>query len=219
MGCKSHFRGPRKFEKNGKQFLDFYSRFTDNKFNNFDTIFIHDKNRKYYCEGIPDYTKNDTETLNLLVSIIKEKKYKKVYLIGTCIGGFQCLLHACGLKFCENIEEINVLTFNCWSKFQNFNKEMKSLTKEMDENSLNLFDKVKNLNKESPPFLKIINLYSSNERDILSKNDFDKISNSNYFSIKTKIFNTNEHNLASYLKKNYVLDGIINDFLYHLFER
>ena len=71
----------------------FYNKFpliTDNI--NTHKIFIHDKNNSWYHKGIPNWTNNLVETIELIKKLKSYKKYKKIVCFGASMGAYMALL-------------------------------------------------------------------------------------------------------------------------------
>lgn len=211
---------------------DFYNTFVNKDIcKNIDVIFMVDIKNFFYLPGIEGFSQNSYETVKNLAKICNDKKYKKIYFIGTSMGGYGAVMHALLFPKIESVEKIKCLLFNPLTEASEsifegatkiffddliFYMQQRGISKNMcykillsydkDLTSLSTMINKFDYQKHNETYIQII--YGNTDKE---KNRVKKLIN--FKNIKMTEYDIEGHNIAFVLSQKKLLDGILEEFL------
>lgn len=198
---------------------------------NMDVMFMVDVVNFFYLSGVQGYSNSLLETIEKLSKLCLDKKYKKLYFIGTSMGGYGAILHALLFPKLDGIEEIKCLVFNPYTEiitadfelakkiFTNeaiFYMQQRGIQKEAcyklllsyNENFLSLKKVIKNYQYQEHGKTSIEVIYGREKVEI------QRVSNLIGFKdLKLNDYDIKDHNIAGELCKQKLLTTIIKNFI------
>lgn len=173
-------------------------------------IFINDTSNQWYHGGIPGLTKNITETLEYLRTVIRQYSYKKIVCTGVSQGGYMSLLVG------HQIGATDILVFapqtyiDPDSRKHYGDRRWAALLKNIDSSTQQEFLDIAKVYSKSPLIKARIHVYFGSKLDV----DVTHVNHVRHIFSKTHSYPVDTHYISRYLDGELgVLNELVRSFV------